>query len=59
MQVIILDDFAEDPAGVYRDVLAFLDVDPDFTPEFRVFNRATPIRHYPFQRFLLTRPKLR
>lgn len=36
--VILYDDFKADTAGVYREVLRFLGVDPDFRPEFPIVN---------------------
>jgi hypothetical protein len=38
VHVIIHDDLNADTPGVYRDTLRFLDVDPEFTVDFRVFN---------------------
>jgi hypothetical protein len=35
VHIIIFDDFTRDTADVYRDTLRFLDVGPDFQPEFR------------------------
>lgn len=44
VQVIVFDDFAADPARVYREALEFLGVDPDFAPDFEVHNAASPAR---------------
>ena len=38
VKVIIFDDFKTDPAGTYREILEFLDVDPNFEPELKVVN---------------------
>lgn len=38
MLVTIYDDFRQDTADVYRRVLTFLEIDPDFAPEFNVMN---------------------
>ncbi len=38
VQVIIFDDFVRDTAGVYRDTLKFLNVNPDFRPVFQKVN---------------------
>ncbi len=44
MKVIIFDDFAAEPAAVYRDTLEFLSVDPEFRPDFDVVNRNKAVR---------------
>src|SRR4030067_1020251 len=38
IKVIIFDDFEKDNAGIYREVLEFLGVDPNFTPKFKKIN---------------------
>ena len=38
IKVIIFDDFKMDPAGIYKEVLEFLDVDTNFEPEFKIVN---------------------
>lgn len=38
VHIIIFDDFTRDTADVYRDTLRFLDVNPEFQPEFRKVN---------------------
>jgi hypothetical protein len=42
VKVELLEDLRARPAETYRDVLAFLEVDMDFLPEFRVHNEAPP-----------------
>ncbi|MCS6917131.1 MAG: sulfotransferase [Chitinophagales bacterium] len=42
--VIFFEDFAADPAGVYRSVLQFLQVDDRHRPEFRVYNARKTVR---------------
>ncbi len=38
VHIVLFDDFRSDTAGVYREVLQFLGVDPDYQPEFVVEN---------------------
>jgi len=38
VHVVIFDDFVRDPAASYRATLEFLDVDPDFRPDFEIVN---------------------
>jgi hypothetical protein len=40
VKVVLLEDLRARPAETYRDVLAFLEVDTGFLPEFRVHNEA-------------------
>ena len=42
VKVVLLEDLRARPAETYRDVLAFLEVDTGFLPEFRVHNEAPP-----------------
>jgi len=51
VHVILLDDMRRDPRGCYREVLRFLDVDPDFEPEFEVQNRSAPTPDSTLYRF--------
>jgi hypothetical protein len=44
VRVILHDDLARDPAQVYRETLAFLDVDPDFRPSLQVVNPNQVVR---------------
>ena len=44
VHVIIYDDFNRNVAGTYRDTLRFLDVEPDYQPDFRVFDPSTHAR---------------
>ena len=44
VSVIIYDDLRDDTAGVYRDTLEFLDVDPDFQTDLKVINPNTKLR---------------
>lgn len=40
VKVILLEDLSVKPEETYRSILEFLDVDPAFVPEFRVYNEA-------------------
>jgi hypothetical protein len=40
VKVVLLEDMVASPAETYREVLRFLDVDPSFQPDFRVYNEA-------------------
>ncbi len=42
--VIIYDDLRDDTAGVYRNTLEFLEVDPDFQTDLKVVNPNTKLR---------------
>jgi hypothetical protein len=44
VHIIIFDDFKMDVPTVYRDTLSFLDVTPDFRPEFNVVNASREAR---------------
>ncbi|MDA8156340.1 MAG: sulfotransferase [Actinomycetota bacterium] len=53
VHVIIYDDFKNDQSGVYRDTLAFLDLeDIDFVPEFRIINQNKKIRSMAIQKMV-------
>ena len=56
VHVILYDDFSRDTAGAYRAVLKFLDVDPDFAPEFRVVNPAKRPRSQSLKNLVATPP---
>lgn len=44
VHVILFDDLKRDTAAMYRDVLAFLGIDPDFRIDFRRVNESRRIR---------------
>jgi hypothetical protein len=50
VKVIIYDDFEADPAGVYRETLEFLGVDPEFQPDFSIVNPNKGVRSAWIQR---------
>jgi len=55
VRILLLEDLKHDPQGVYRDLLAFLGVDPEFVPEFRRVNEHRNVRSLIIQR-LVRRP---
>lgn len=57
IHIILFDDFVENTALTYRETLAFLDVDPGFTPEFRNANPGQEILWFRFHRFLWDPPE--
>jgi len=44
VRVITFDELRSNPETVYRHTLEFLELDSTFRPEFRVYNRAAPVR---------------
>ena len=58
VHVILFDDFVRDTAGEYESVLRFLEVDPNFIPDFKISNPAKPITPR-LNRFFARRPALR
>jgi hypothetical protein len=54
IKIIIYDDFKEDNAGVYREVLDFLGVDPNFKPDFGQINIRKEVRFRKFRILLLS-----
>lgn len=59
LHVIVHDDMRADVAGVYRGVLEFLDVDPDFQPVFVPVNEHKVFRSRLIQRLIYDPPILR
>ncbi|MEO1352345.1 MAG: sulfotransferase, partial [Cyanobacteria bacterium J06635_15] len=58
VHVIIFDDFKQDTAAVYRDVMQFLECREAYEPDFRVINSNKSIRNKLLQSFLRHPPKL-
>lgn len=56
VSVILYDDLVTDTPGTYRQVLQFLEVDPDFTPEFAVINANKVVRSTFTREFLRRTP---
>lgn len=58
VHVIIFDDLISDTQTVYQRVIDFLEIDPDFRPDFSVANAAKPLRNLPAKRFLKSYPRV-
>lgn len=58
VKVLIFEEFVADLAAGYRDVLAFLEVDTGFTPEFTVDNERHNVRSAALQRLVVKVPEL-
>jgi hypothetical protein len=54
VKVIIFDDFKSDTAGVYRDVLEYLELDSQFTTNFDVVNPNKDVRVEWLQKLILS-----
>ena len=50
--VILFEEFIRDPSASYRRVCEFLNVDPDFEPNFKVYNKSRDVVFPPLQRIL-------
>lgn len=57
VHVIIYDDFKEDVALTYKETLCFLQIDPDFKPDFQIINPNKRARSLSLQHFLKSPPK--
>lgn len=57
VQVLIFEDYFADLAAGYRATLRFLEVDPEFVPDFAVKNERHRIRNAALQRFLTKAPE--
>lgn len=56
VHVVIFDDFRTDAPGTYRAMLEFLDIDPEFRPEFPVINSNKVARSQTVVKMLRTPP---
>ena len=56
VHVVLQDDFAKDSGGVFRQTLEFLEVDPDFEPEFAIANPNKVVRSAWLNNFLRRPP---
>ena len=56
VHVALFDDLVADVAGTYRDILAFLGVDPTFRPGFAVHNENKRVRLGALQRMMYNPP---
>lgn len=59
IKIIIFDEFKEDTLGVYRDILTFLQVDPDFTPALDIVNPNKQIKWPLLKKYTLDSPYFR
>lgn len=59
VRVILYEDFRRDNLAVYREVLEFLDIDPDFVPELDPARSADRIREIAIPQLRRTDPRVR
>jgi Sulfotransferase domain len=59
VRVILYEDFRRDNLEVYREVLEFLDIDPDFVPELDPARSADRIREIAIPQLRRTDPRVR
>ena len=57
LHFVLFDDFKQDPKKMYREVLEFVGVDPDFAIDFDIINASQVTRSKGVQNMLLTPPK--
>ncbi|MDV2502786.1 MAG: sulfotransferase domain-containing protein [bacterium] len=58
VHIIIFDDFVREPAGVYRETLRFLEVNPEFQPHFQQINANRRVRSRRLSNFITNPPQL-
>ncbi len=54
IKIILYDDFKQDNARVYQDVLAFLGITASFTPDFQAHNQGAVLRNRPLRDLMHT-----
>jgi len=59
IKIIIFDDFKINTPGIYKEVLDFLDVDPNFSPTFDIVNPNKQIRWPVIKKYTLDSPYFR
>jgi hypothetical protein len=59
IKIVIFDDFRKDTPKVYRDILAFLNVNPDFAPEFKIINPNKNVKRSFLKKYALDSPYFR
>lgn len=59
VRVILYENFRRDNAGVYREVLEFLEIDPDFAPELDPARAAAKIQEMAIRQLRRTDPRVR
>jgi hypothetical protein len=58
VHIIVYDDFKENTAKAYREVLQFLEVNDTFQPKFNIINANKRLRSIALRKFLLQRPRV-
>jgi len=59
VHVVLFDDLKQDTAGVYKQVLEFLELDTSFQPKLEANNPAPPVSAKVLHRFWIRHPKIR
>jgi hypothetical protein len=59
IKIIIFNDFKINPPGVYKEILGFLSVDPNFSPDFDILNPNKQLRWPLFKKYTLDSPYFR
>ena len=59
IKIIIFDDFKMNTPGIYREVLEFLGIDPDFSPDFDIVNPNKQLRWPLLKKYTLDSPYFR
>jgi hypothetical protein len=59
IKIILFDDFKKDTPGIHRDILSFLEVNPDFEPSFEIVNPNKQIRWPLLKKYTLDSPYFR
>jgi hypothetical protein len=59
IKIIIFDDFKTNTPGIYKEVLEFLDVDPNFQPAFDIVNPNKQLRWPLLKKYTLDSPYFR
>jgi len=59
IKIIIFDDFKANTPDVFRNILSFLEVDPDFRPSFEIVNPNKQIRWPILKKYTLDSPYFR
>ncbi|MGD9238206.1 MAG: sulfotransferase [Desulfobacterales bacterium] len=59
IKIIIFDDFKMNTPKMYKEVLEFLDVDPDFSPDFDIVNPNKQLRWPLLKKYTLDSPYFR
>jgi hypothetical protein len=59
VHIVLFDDFAADTEKVYNEVLEFLEISTEFTPDLEPVNQAKPLILRPINAFLVRHPWLK